>query len=86
MDQREEPIRTIPSTRVDRREPIRTILSARVGLGVAQAEDALYVMLTVDDDATGGTIDILIDKALFGEVLAHGDEVRRRINTQEVRQ
>jgi hypothetical protein len=68
----------------ERHGPVRTIVPARVGLGVAQVDGSLHAMVTIDDDETGGLIDIIIDKAVLGEMLAHGDDVRRRFAPQEV--
>lgn len=63
--------------------PVRTIVTTRVGLGVAQMGGDLYGMITVDDTETGGVIDILVDKSLLGELIAHGDDVRRRLDMPE---
>lgn len=60
--------------------PTRTIVPATVGLGVARVGGELHAMLTVPDDETGGAIDIIVGKAALGELIAHGDNVRRRLN------
>lgn len=57
---------------------IRTIAPARVGLGVCRVEGDVHALMTIEDD-NGDTLDIVLSKAALGEIIAHGDEVRRRI-------
>lgn len=56
----------------------RTIAPARVGLGVCRVGDDVHALMTIED-IDGDTLDIVLSKAALGEILAHGDEVRRRI-------
>jgi hypothetical protein len=60
-------------------DPIRTIVPAAVELGSAQVGDQLCMMLRVPDSETGGVIDILMSKAMCGDLLAHADEIRLRV-------
>jgi hypothetical protein len=56
--------------------PCRTILPDSLGIGVAQVGRDLCLMVRVPDDETGGVIDIVLEKAQAGALLAQADAVR----------
>lgn len=65
---------------MDNTPTTRTIVPSAIGVGVARVNGELHAMLTLDDDETGGTLDIIVNKAALGEIMAHADDVRRRLN------
>jgi hypothetical protein len=58
--------------------PVRTIVPAAVSLGIAQVGEQRCMLLRVPDDETGGTIDLIMSKAMCGELIAHADSIRLR--------